>query len=121
MFRFLCVFIAAALMPVPGLAVTLTGRVIGLHDGGTITVLDGSNARHKVRLAGIAAPNLKQAFGTRSRQNLSGLVLGKDVAIEWDTALTDCMTEAWQRLFPEAAMPGICNAHSGHDWAEAKG
>ena len=81
MFRFLCVFIAAALMPVPGLAVTLTGRVIGLHDGGTITVLDGSNARHKVRLAGIAAPNLKQAFGTRSRQNLSGLVLGKDVAI----------------------------------------
>ena len=36
------------------------------------------------------------------------------------TALTDCMTEAWQRLFPEAAMPGICEAHSGHDWVEAK-
>ena len=28
-------------------------------------------------------------------------------------ALTDCMTEAWQRLFPEAVMPGICEAHMG--------
>ena len=36
-------------------------------------------------------------------------------------ALTGCMIEAWQRLFPEAAMPGICEAHSGHNWAEAKG
>lgn len=36
-------------------------------------------------------------------------------------ALTDCMTEAWQRLFPEEAMPSICEAHSGHDWVEAKG
>jgi len=37
------------------------------------------------------------------------------------TALTSCMTEAWQLLFPEAVMPGICEAHSGHNWAEAKG
>ena len=36
------------------------------------------------------------------------------------TALAGCMTEAWQRLFPEAAMPSICEAHSGHSWAEAK-
>ncbi len=36
------------------------------------------------------------------------------------TALTDCMTEAWLRMFPEAAMPGICKAHSGRNWAEVK-
>ena len=35
-------------------------------------------------------------------------------------ALTDCMTQAWQRLFPEAVMPGICEAHIGANWAEAK-
>ena len=36
-------------------------------------------------------------------------------------ALTGCMAEAWQRLFPEAAMTGICEAHSGSNWAAAKG
>jgi DNA polymerase I-like protein with 3'-5' exonuclease and polymerase domains len=36
-------------------------------------------------------------------------------------ALTGCMTDAWQRLFPEAVMPGICDAHIGANWAEAKG
>jgi DNA polymerase I-like protein with 3'-5' exonuclease and polymerase domains len=36
------------------------------------------------------------------------------------TALAGCMTEAWQRLFPEAAMPDICEAHIGANWAEAK-
>ena len=35
-------------------------------------------------------------------------------------ALAGCMTEAWQRLFPEAAMPGICEAHIGANWADAK-
>ena len=44
----------------------------------------------------------------------------EQVAPEAETALTGCMTEAWQRLFPEAVMPGICEAHSGHSWAEAK-
>ena len=37
------------------------------------------------------------------------------------TALAGCMTEAWQRLFPEAVMPGICEAHTGTNWATAKG
>jgi len=36
------------------------------------------------------------------------------------TALVGCMTEAWQRLFPEAQMPNICEAHSGSSWADAK-
>ena len=64
-------------------AATLEGRIIGVHDGDTVTVLDASKTQHKIRLAGIDAPELKQAFGTRSRQNLSGLLFGKDVAIEW--------------------------------------
>lgn len=64
-------------------AATLEGRVVGVHDGDTITVLDASKRQHKIRLAAIDAPESKQAFGTRSRQNLAGLVFGKDVAIEW--------------------------------------
>ena len=65
-------------------AATLDGRVIGVHDGDTITVLDAAKAQHKIRLAGIDAPELKQAFGTRSKQSLSEMVYNKQVKIEWD-------------------------------------
>ena len=41
-------------------------------------------------------------------------------APEAATALVGCMTEAWQRLFPEAVMPGVCEANIGPTWAEAK-
>lgn len=63
---------------------SLDGRVVGVHDGDTITVLDSSKKQHKIRLAAIDAPELKQAFGTRSRQNLAALVFEKDVAVEWE-------------------------------------
>ncbi len=63
---------------------TITGRVVGVHDGDTITVLDASRQQYKIRLAGIDAPEVKQAFGTRSKQNLSSLIFNKQVKIEWE-------------------------------------
>jgi len=77
-------FLFAVLVAGDIYAATLDGRVVGVHDSDTITVLDASRQQHRIRLAGIDAPELKQAFGTRSRQNLSGLVFGKDVAVEWE-------------------------------------
>jgi endonuclease YncB( thermonuclease family) len=59
------------------------GRVVGVQDGDTITVLDSSNANHRIRLLGIDAPEKGQAFGTRSGQNLSQAVFNKIVTIEW--------------------------------------
>jgi len=46
----------------------IEGKVIRVADGDTVTVLDGSNAQHKIRLQGIDAPESNQAFGTRSQQ-----------------------------------------------------
>jgi endonuclease YncB( thermonuclease family) len=46
-------------------AVTLTGRVGGIADGDTITVLDAERHQHKIRLAGIDAPEKAQPFGQR--------------------------------------------------------
>lgn len=37
-------------------AATITGRVVGVADGDTVTVLDASNTQHKIRLSGIDAP-----------------------------------------------------------------
>ena len=51
-------------------AETITGRVVGIGDGDTITVLDADKVQHKIRLAGIDAPEKKQAFGNRSKESL---------------------------------------------------
>jgi endonuclease YncB( thermonuclease family) len=59
-----------------------SGMVVGVADGDTITVLDEQQKQHKVRLAGIDAPEKKQAFGTRSKVSLSALVYGRFVTVE---------------------------------------
>jgi endonuclease YncB( thermonuclease family) len=63
-------------------AYEFTGRVVGIADGDTITVLDAGKVQHKVRLAGIDAPEKKQPFGQRSKENLSALVFGRDVTLD---------------------------------------
>jgi endonuclease YncB( thermonuclease family) len=57
--------------------------VVGVADGDTITVLDASNTQHKIRLAGIDAPESKQPYGQASRNHLAELVANKNVAVEW--------------------------------------
>jgi len=63
-------------------AETITGRVVGVADGDTITVLDGGKVQHKIRLSGIDAPEKKQAFGNRSKESLSDLAFDKMVDVE---------------------------------------
>lgn len=65
-------------------AATLVGQVVGVTDGDTVTVLDEQRQQHKVRLAGIDAPEKKQPFGQRSKETLSDAVFGKTVSVEWD-------------------------------------
>lgn len=62
---------------------TVTGRVVGVTDGDTITVLDSDKHQHTIRVAGIDAPEKKQPFGQRSKENLSRLVFGKAVEVKW--------------------------------------
>jgi endonuclease YncB( thermonuclease family) len=65
------------------LAETLTGKVVSVYDGDTVTVLDGTT-QVKIRLEGIDTPESKQPFGTRAKEALSKMVFGKEVKVEWD-------------------------------------
>jgi micrococcal nuclease len=59
----------------------LSGKCVAIHDGDTLSILlDGKPV--KIRLWGIDAPELKQAFGFRAKQALSELAFGKPVRIE---------------------------------------
>jgi micrococcal nuclease len=72
------------LLLVPALAVaeTLSGRVVRLVD--TVYVLDAAHEQHKIRLAGIDAPERKQPFGKKAKDHLAGLVSGRDALVEWN-------------------------------------
>lgn len=75
--------VVLALLTTVANAELLLGRVVGVSDGDTITVLDADRQQHKVRLAGIDAPEKAQAFGQRSKQHLSDLVFNQDVEVAW--------------------------------------
>ncbi len=68
----------------PAYADTLTGKVVKVADGDSITVLDNTNTQQRIRLQGIDAPERKQPFGNASRKHLTTLVAGKTVTVKWD-------------------------------------
>jgi len=66
----------------PTLAVSqFSGRVVGVTDGDTISVMHNGRAE-KVRLQGIDCPEKGQAYGQRAKQAISALVFGKEVTLQ---------------------------------------
>ena len=61
---------------------TLSARVVGVHDGDTITVLTADKESFRVRLVEIDAPESGQPYGARAKQALSALVFGENVLID---------------------------------------
>ena len=82
----------------------LNGKVVGVSDGDTITVLDSAKSQHKIRLTGIDAPEKAQAFGQASKRSLSDLVFSKDVEISWEKR------DRYQRILGKVLLNGqdIC-------------
>ena len=76
------VAIALAILTTTTHAETLTGRVVGIADGDTLTLLDATKTQHKIRLAGIDSPEKGQAFGEHCKKSLSDLVYDRVVAVE---------------------------------------
>jgi endonuclease YncB( thermonuclease family) len=61
----------------------LTGKVVSVTDGDTIKILTKNKTLYKIRLNGIDAPEKSQAFGKKSKANLSQLVAGRIVDIHY--------------------------------------
>ena len=61
----------------------LDGKVVGIADGDTFTLLDASKTQHKIRVEGIDAPESTQDYGTKSRQALADRIFQKTVRVEW--------------------------------------
>ncbi len=68
----------------PLLAAEYTGRVVGVSDGDTLTLLTALTAEKqqvKVRLGEIDTPERKQPYGTRAQQALSDLTYNKQARV----------------------------------------
>lgn len=72
------IFTLVAILPFTSFAADFTGRVVGISDGDTISVLHNGRAE-KIRLNGIDCPEKQQPFGQRAKQFTSKLVFGKEV------------------------------------------
>lgn len=81
--RLFAMFLLTMLLAVPAWAAQVfEGKVVGISDGDTLTVLTDQKQQIKVRLYGVDCPETKQAYGTRARQFTSDKVFGKRVRVE---------------------------------------
>lgn len=80
--NWLCVIVLLA--PVVCWGDSFSGRVVGVSDGDTVTVLVNGHDQYKIRIAGIDAPEKKQPFGQRAKALMSDMVYGRDVTVNWD-------------------------------------
>lgn len=62
-------------------AETIIGKVVGVSDGDTITILDSEKKQTKIRLNEIDTPESGQPYGNKSKQELSDLIYGKTVKV----------------------------------------
>lgn len=95
-------------------SVTLRGEVIAVIDGDTLVVLDAQREAHRIRLAGIDAPERDQAHGDVARHALVDWVQRRQVLV------TGHKFDRWQRLVGRVWLAGedlnLRLVGSGHAW-----
>ena len=93
----------------------IVGRVVGVSDGDTITVLDDlDKGQFRVRLSGIDAPEKGQAFGQKAKQYLSGLIFGKSVSVRFTSI--DRYGRIVGRIYLDRADIGLAMLSAGFAW-----
>lgn len=113
--RFAATCLSAALLTCLGHAHAdvLEGKVVGVTDGDTVTVLV-DRREVKVRVAGIDAPEKKQAFGQRSKEHLSDCAFGKAVSVQWSK--TDRYGRTIGKILADGVDCGLRQIQDGMAW-----
>lgn len=87
--------VAMLLMNIAAYAETLTGTVVGVADGDTVTVLDAQHQQRKIRRGDIDAPEKAQAFVQRSKESMWALVFGKEFSGRRGKHDRWCLLSGW--------------------------
>lgn len=93
---------------------TVTGRVVGVSDGDTITVLGPGKQQYKIRLNGIDAPESSQEFGQASKNSLARLVHGREVRVTWQKE--DRYDRILGRVFVGSTDVNLAQLSAGMAW-----
>jgi micrococcal nuclease len=109
------IFALLLLATTPTLAATLSGKVVRVADGDTITILTPNKEEVKIRLVEIDAPEKDQPYGQKSKQSLSDLVFEKDVRVEWEK--TDKYKRTLGRVFVGDTDVNLQQVKNGAAWA----
>lgn len=81
--RLPCLLLFLSCLPVWAAADSLSGRVIRVADGDTITIQAPDGQQHKIRLNGIDSPEIGQDFGQASKRHLTKRILDREVTVSW--------------------------------------
>ena len=92
----------------------LTGRVVRIADGDTVSVLDATNTQHKVRLYGIDTPEHDQPFGKAATIALRQLVDEKPVGVVVVTR--DSYGREVGTLYQQGVNINVAMVASGYAW-----
>ena len=99
-------------------AAELDGKIVGIADGDTVTLLDTHNTQHRIRLDGIDAPERTQAYGQRSRQSLAAMAHGR--AARADCPKVDRYGRAVCRVVVDGVDVGLEQIRRGYAWHYVK-
>lgn len=101
--------------PVSGI---ISGTVIKINDGDTLTIINGENKRVKIRLYGIDSPELDQSHGQNAKRFLSEKVLEKNITAE--ILDIDRYKRCVGRVFSDGTDINRMMVEEGHAWVYAR-
>jgi endonuclease YncB( thermonuclease family) len=79
----------------------MSGKVVAVGDGDSLTFVDDAGKKRRVRLAQIDAPEYKQPYGAASRKSLAALCLKKPATVE------AIETDSYGRVIGKVSCAGV--------------
>lgn len=92
----------------------LSGKVVKIADGDTLTILDAQRVKHKIRLYGIDTPEYDQPYFGDAKRALSKLVANKIVGITVKD--TDTYGRTVGVVYVDGRSVNLAMVRGGHAW-----